>query len=120
MSKIIYVCKECGYVFPSELKHLIEKKTQVYCENCGAPFSLEGVSFKKAEFPYRKDKIKAHIVKSDNSVSNLNKIIQFFNAISFIPILIFSIVVLSSLIYYVVEYIIFAIFSHRFCQSNHS
>ena len=32
MSKKLFVCSECGYVFPEQLSHLIEQNIQVYCE----------------------------------------------------------------------------------------
>jgi len=49
MPQKIYICRECGYGFPSELSHLIENKIQVYCEMCGTPFSLTGVEFKQSK-----------------------------------------------------------------------
>ena len=48
MPKKKYNCKECGFLFPDELSELIDKKTQVYCEKCGKPFSIKGVVFKPA------------------------------------------------------------------------
>jgi len=87
MSNKIYVCRECGYVFPSELSQLIGQNIQVFCERCGSPFTLEGIIFKPAPSPYKK--VKKHTFSKKDS-TNLEKIIIFLNKISFIPLLIFT------------------------------
>ncbi len=88
MSKI-YVCRECGYAFPQELSHLIESNIQVYCEKCGSPFILEGVEFKPAQTPYRRRE-KPYQLITEKTSSGLEKLIQFLNKISFIPLFIFT------------------------------
>lgn len=88
MSKV-FVCRECGFAFPEELSHLIESNVQVYCERCGSPFVLEGVKFEPAPTPYLRKKKPYHLL-SDKKSSNLEKLIQFLNKISFIPLFIFT------------------------------
>ncbi|MFX0140066.1 MAG: hypothetical protein ACFFDN_40865 [Candidatus Hodarchaeota archaeon] len=85
----IYVCRECGYVFPDELSHLIETNIQVYCERCGSPFTLEGIRFKPAPTPYIRKKKQFYKISKKNS-SRLENFIQFLNKISFIPLFIFT------------------------------
>ena len=92
MSKKLFVCRECGYVFPEQLFHLIEQNIQVYCERCGSPFILEGVEFKPAPVPYRRKTLPSPLSISQNDSTALNKIIQFLNRIAFIPLFIFTIV----------------------------
>ncbi len=89
-----FYCKECGYQFPPELVELIKKKVIVYCEKCGTPFSMEGISLKKDYFKYirEKERRKQYINKF---TPPLEKIIQFLNKISFIPVLILTIVAFS-------------------------
>ncbi|MFX1503990.1 MAG: hypothetical protein ACFFDH_23715, partial [Promethearchaeota archaeon] len=87
----LYVCRECSYVFPEELSHLIESNIQVYCERCGSPFILEGVKFKPAPTPYMREKKLYHVLPEKKS-SNLDNLIQFLNKISFIPLFIFTFV----------------------------
>ena len=87
----IYVCTECRYEFPVELSQLIEQNIQVYCEQCGSPFILEGVKFTPAQTPVMK-KISPSIVLSKSDSTNLDKLIQFLNKISFLPIFIFTII----------------------------
>ena len=87
MSKV-YVCRECGYAFPNELSHLIESNIQVYCERCGSPFILEGVEFRPAQTPYRRREKPYKLITKKTS-SNLEKLIQVLNKISYIPLLIF-------------------------------
>ena len=89
--KMLYFCRECGYEFPTELSNLIEQKIQVYCERCGSPFILEGIEFKPAT-PYATRKVKPSYLLSKKESSTLDKVIQFFNKISFIPIFIFTII----------------------------
>ncbi|MFX0023578.1 MAG: hypothetical protein ACFE9S_14725 [Candidatus Hermodarchaeota archaeon] len=84
----IFVCRECGYVFPTELSHLIETNIQVYCERCGSPFILEGVEFKPAPTPYIRQKKSSHTLPEIKSTS-LDKFIQALNKISTIPFFIF-------------------------------
>ena len=85
----IYICRECNYAFPKELSHLIKQNIQVYCERCGSPFSLEGVKFKPASTPVRQ-KVKRLTLISQNNTTSIEKIIQFLNVISFLPLFIFS------------------------------
>ena len=87
----IYICTECRYEFPVELSNLIEQNIQVYCERCGSPFILEGVKFTPAQTPIKK-KITPSIVLFKKDSTNLNKLIQFLNKISFLPIFIFTII----------------------------
>jgi DNA-directed RNA polymerase subunit RPC12/RpoP len=91
MSKKMYVCRECGYAFPDDLSHLIESNVQVYCEKCGSPFVLEGIDFKPAPTPYMRKK-KPFQVISVRKASSLDKLIQFLNKVSFIPLFIFTFV----------------------------
>jgi len=88
----VYVCAECGYVFPDELAGLIEEGTQVYCENCGRPFTLEGKSFVKMEIkPPEKWEYPRSFKKPKKKVKTyptLNKAIQILNKFSYIIILI--------------------------------
>ncbi len=91
MSNKIFVCRECGYSFPSELSNLIEQNIQVYCEKCGSPFVLEGVKFKPAQTPVIRKSIPS-IVLSERDSSKLDRFIQFLNKISFLPIFIFTII----------------------------
>jgi len=85
----IYICRECRYSFPHELSHLIESNIQVYCERCGSPFIMEGVTFKPATTPYRKLKKPIHQL-SERKSSSLENAIQFLNKISFIPLFLFT------------------------------
>ncbi|MFX1549772.1 MAG: hypothetical protein ACFFB9_05400 [Promethearchaeota archaeon] len=87
MSKI-FVCRECGYVFPQELSQLIENNIQVYCERCGSPFILEGVKFRPAPTPYIREK-KSYYTLPEKKSSSLDKFIQFLNKISSLPLFIF-------------------------------
>ncbi|MFX1499703.1 MAG: hypothetical protein ACFFDH_01920 [Promethearchaeota archaeon] len=90
MSKV-YVCRECGYTFPEELSNLIKTNIQVYCERCGSPFIMEGVTFKHATTPYRKIK-KPSFQLSKKKSSSLEKAIQILNKVSFIPLLLFTVI----------------------------
>jgi len=94
MSKKIYVCSECRHEFPNELSELIDKKVQVYCEACGSPFSLEGIQFKAKPFEYRRGPRQRPQI-FEKSKEEFNKWIQFLNKISYIPILVISIVALA-------------------------
>jgi hypothetical protein len=87
----LYVCRECSYVFPEELSHLIESNIQVYCERCGSPFILEGVKFKPASTPYIRER-KPYQILPKRNLSSLDNLIQFLNKISFIPLFIFTFV----------------------------
>lgn len=88
----IYICTECRYEFPVELSKLIEQNIQVYCERCGSPFILEGVKFTPAQTPVKKKISPPSIVLSKSDSTNLDKLIQFLNKISFLPIFIFTII----------------------------
>ncbi|MDX1798446.1 MAG: hypothetical protein R3255_07345 [Candidatus Lokiarchaeia archaeon] len=93
----IFVCRECGYVFPQELSHLIESNIQVYCERCGSPFILEGVEFKPAPTPYIRQKKPYHTIPEIKS-SSLDKFIQVLNKISSLPLFIFFFYLLIAII----------------------
>ncbi len=96
MDNKLYVCRSCQYVFPKELSELIKTKVQVYCEMCGTPFSLSGVSFKQASVKETKVPIpkspKYGIV--DKEKSKLDKAIKSLNKFDYIPIAIFPIITL--------------------------
>jgi DNA-directed RNA polymerase subunit RPC12/RpoP len=93
MSKKIYVCRNCGNTFPDELSHLIESKTKVYCERCGTPFSIEGIKFREPQLEIKKKEEK-HKKSPEEKSSMLEGIIKALNYISWIPILILSIILL--------------------------
>ncbi|MHA2288578.1 MAG: hypothetical protein ACXABG_07315 [Promethearchaeota archaeon] len=96
MDNKLYVCRSCQYVFAKELSELIESKVQVYCEICGTPFSLSGVSFK--EVPVRKAKVLTQKPPTygavDKKESSLEKAIKTFNKFDYIPIVIYPIITL--------------------------
>ncbi|MFX1498937.1 MAG: hypothetical protein ACFFBH_15535, partial [Promethearchaeota archaeon] len=88
----LFICRECGYVFPKELSELIENKVQVYCEMCGTPFSLEGIKFKQPELKHPKipsAKTPTYAI-TDRRRSKLSNAIKKFNKFAYLPILIFS------------------------------
>lgn len=87
--KKTFICRECGYSFPSELSNLIDSQIQVYCERCGSPFNLEGVKFKPAPTPITR-KFTNTVALSEKESSNLDKMIQFLNKISFLPLFFFT------------------------------
>ncbi len=93
MSKKTYVCRNCGSTFADDLSHLIESKTRVFCERCGTPFSVEGIKFKEPELKL-KEKEKKSKKSPEEKTSTLESIIKFLNIISWIPILILSIILL--------------------------
>lgn len=84
-----FICRECGYAFPSELTSLIDNHIQVYCERCGSPFNMDGVKFKPAPTPVTR-KISRTIAFSEKESTNLDKMIQFLNKISFLPLFFFT------------------------------
>jgi DNA-directed RNA polymerase subunit RPC12/RpoP len=100
----LYVCNECGYVFPNELTKLIESKYQVFCERCGSPFNLKGVNFKpitrdviedlfkSSDFVPRDGSKPVQISSDKKPHSTLEKIIQKLAAFSYVPVLIVSII----------------------------
>ena len=98
MDNKLYICRNCQYVFPKELSKLIESQVQVYCEMCGTPFSLLGVSFKEANINKSRDSIhrdsKYGIISKEKSI--LIKAIKSLNKFDYVPLLIFSIVALIS------------------------
>ncbi|TFF95504.1 MAG: hypothetical protein EU544_02625 [Promethearchaeota archaeon] len=96
MERKKYVCSECGYEFPPELGNLINEKVQVYCERCGAPFKIAGIKFKK-DYTQHFFKKERKPVLTDKQKSSFESAIEGFNKISFLPILIFSIVSLGML-----------------------
>jgi len=88
----IYICRECGYGFPPELSHLIENKIQVYCEMCGTPFSLAGVEFKQPKVQPQESRFKPYSREAlkDRSRRKFSKAIKVLDHLSYLPILIFS------------------------------
>ncbi|MHA1625448.1 MAG: hypothetical protein ACTSWH_09990 [Promethearchaeota archaeon] len=98
MVKTLYVCRECGFVFPKELRLLIENRTQVFCEMCGMPFTLAGVEFKqpsvRQQIPPSRSYSREAIEK--RSRQNLSKVIKRMDAFAFIPILILSCMLLTT------------------------
>ena len=96
MNKMLYVCRSCGYGFPKELSELIENKVQVYCEMCGTPFSLAGIRFKQASVKTSEKSIPIQPSSSirDKKKSKLEKAIKSFNKFDYVPMVIFSIIVL--------------------------
>jgi len=83
MNKTLYVCRSCGYGFPKELSELIDNKTQVYCEMCGTPFSLAGI------IPiHPRSSIKG------KKISKLEKAIKRLDKFDYVPMVIFSLIVL--------------------------
>lgn len=96
MDKKLYICRSCQYVFPKELSRLIESKVQVYCEMCGTPFSLSGVSFKEAPVSKSREVIHQHAKYGvvDKKTSGLDKAIRCFNKFDYVPLLIFSTITL--------------------------
>ena len=94
MSKRIYACRDCGFVFPRDLFNLIEQNIQVYCERCGSPFILEGVKFRPAPTPHVR-KLRPLYPISEKKFSYLEKAIQILNKISFIPIFLFTVITLG-------------------------
>ncbi|TFG14061.1 MAG: hypothetical protein EU531_09395 [Promethearchaeota archaeon] len=94
MVKKLYICRECGYVYPEELSEYIENRIQVFCERCGTPFSLEGVSFKRSTpTPPNEPKVP---YSPHKRTSKLSGFIKFLNKISYLPLLIFGGIVLGS------------------------
>lgn len=96
MDNKLYICRNCQYVFPKELSELIESEVQVYCEMCGTPFSLSGVSFKKAYVSESREPIH-RLTKHgmvDKEKSSLDKAIKVLNKFDYLPIVIYSIFVL--------------------------
>jgi DNA-directed RNA polymerase subunit RPC12/RpoP len=96
MDKTLYVCRSCGYGFPKELSELIDNKVQVYCEMCGTPFSLAGIIFKQASVKTSAKSIPIHPRSSikDKQKSKLDKAIKSLNKFDYVPMVIFSIIVL--------------------------
>jgi len=92
----LYICRNCQYGFPKELSKLIENEVQVYCEMCGTPFSLSGVSFKQASVRESGVLIHKHAKYGivDKKKSNLDKAIKILNKFDYVPIIIFSIITL--------------------------
>ncbi len=102
-----YICSECGNVFQSELIESIEEGTQVYCENCGTPFSLEGREFVQREYKQAKKSFPKTFQRADKKrtprekekhLTTLKKAISILNDLSYIPILIVSILVFVGLV----------------------
>jgi hypothetical protein len=97
MVKKLYICRECGHVYPEDLSEYIENRVQVFCEMCGTPFSLEGVNFKQSKpIPPSKPEKSAQYTKADKSKSTLSGIIKVLNKISYLPLLIFAGIILGS------------------------
>lgn len=97
MVKKLYICRECGHVYPEELSEYIENRVQVFCEMCGTPFSLEGVDFKQSKpIPPSKPEKSGPYANADKSKSTLSGIIKVLNKISYLPLLIFAGIILGS------------------------
>jgi hypothetical protein len=98
MVKKLYICRECGHVYPEELSEYIENKIQVYCEMCGTPFSLVGVDFKKTSPLAPSEPKGPHIPykRGDFRKSKLKRLIEALNKISYLPLLIFAGIVLGT------------------------
>ncbi len=98
MVKTLYVCRECGFVFPSELKELIENRVQVFCEMCGMPFTLAGVEFKQPPVRQQISQINSYSKESikERSRQKLSKAIKKIDALAYIPILVLSCVMLTT------------------------
>jgi hypothetical protein len=123
MVKKLYICRECGHVYPEELSEYIENEIQVYCEMCGTPFSLVGVKFKqvaptppKASHPPIPPKAPrtpySLYGRSDNNKPKLSNVIKAINKISYLPLLIFAGIVLGlnfQLIFYPHDWLTFLI-----------
>ena len=92
----LYICRNCQYVFPKELSKLIENEVQVYCEMCGTPFSLSGVSFKQTSLsePVETNHRPSKYGTIDKERSSLDKAIKSLNKFDYIPIIVFSIITL--------------------------
>ena len=104
-----YFCRECGYQFPKELVGRINKGIQVYCENCGYKFQLEGIKFKEKDFKIKEKKEFKEIRKpfprkpkeqkiSQQGMVNLNNIVQDINKLSYIVLIIVSVLSLLRII----------------------
>ncbi len=98
MVKTLYVCRECGFVFPSELKTLIEDRVQVFCEMCGMPFTLAGVEFKQPSVRQQVPPVKSYSREAirERSRVKFSKAIKRIDTLAFIPILILSCVLLTT------------------------
>jgi hypothetical protein len=98
MENKLFVCRECGYVFPAELSKMIEDKIQVYCEMCGTPFSLTGVEFKQKQVSLQKKAPPPHTkeARKERSRKNFSKAIQIIDKFAYLPILIFSSIFLAT------------------------
>jgi len=98
----LYICRNCSYMFPKELSKLIDNRTQVYCEMCGTPFSLSGVNFKKPPKERQRDGIQQHpkYGMSNKDRNNLEKAIEFFDKFDYIPLIIYSFIVLVLSFFY--------------------
>ncbi len=92
----LYICRNCQYGFPKELSKLIENEVQVYCEMCGTPFSLSGVSFKQKSVraPGKTIHRPSKYGMIGKESPNLDKAIKILNRFDYIPIIIFSIITL--------------------------
>ncbi len=92
----LYICRSCQYGFPKELSKLIENEVQVYCEMCGTPFSLSGVSFKQKTVrdPGKTIHKPSKYGMIDKERSSLDKAIKILNRFDYVPIIIFSIITL--------------------------
>ncbi len=106
MTRKKYICSECGNIFNEELGLLIENNIQVFCEKCGAPFTLESSELLQKEFkPIKEPSERKRVSKKEKEKkakkererkeidhSKLNGTIKVFNKFAYIPILIFGIV----------------------------
>ena len=92
----LYICRNCQYVFPKELSKLIKNEVQVYCEMCGTPFSLSGVTFKQKPLkaPSKPILRPSKYGMIDKERSSLAKAIKTLDTFDYIPILAFSVIFL--------------------------
>ena len=80
---IKYKCNECGHVFPDELNEYLENGNQVYCERCGAPFSIKIVKLKQ------KTKIREEDLNSKESEKEAKALVIGFILTNFILVVYF-------------------------------
>jgi len=119
MSKKLYVCKECGYVFPEELSHTIESHTRVFCERCGSPFTLGSLALKDDIIGAKKTK-KSSKKEFKEKKSILESLIRKLNIVTWIPILILSIILvfIPEFIFIGIAGILISLYDLKFISSK--
>ena len=119
MSKKLYVCKECGYVFPEELSHTIESHTRVFCERCGSPFTLGGLDLTDDRIDLKKAK-KSSKKESKEKKPTLESLIRKLNRVTWIPILIVSIIIvfIPEFIFIGIAGILISLYDLKFISSK--